>query len=172
MFASPLAMADAVPELAEHLAAHVEGLDADVVAGAAEELVTDLEALAAEVEDVLAAVPEERRVLVTDHDVFAWFARDFGFAVVGTVIPGSSTADGVSGGALAALADTVRAEGVRAVFTSSTAPADLVETLADEAGVAVVALYAESLGAPGTEGDTYRGMVLTNAERIAAALAA
>jgi zinc/manganese transport system substrate-binding protein len=48
----------------------------------------------------------------------------------------------------------------------------VVDALADEVGdVAVVDLYSESLGEPGSGADTYAGMVRTNAERIAEALA-
>ena len=170
-FTSPLAVAEAVPGIADHLAEHVPGIDRAALDAAADALVADLDALADEVAELLDAVPAERRVLVTDHDVFAYFARDFDFEVVGTVIPGGSTADGVSGGDLAALARTIDERDVPAVFTDSSAPADLVETLADEAGIVVVPLFAESLGAPGSGAETYADLIRTDARRIADALA-
>ena len=58
------------------------------------------------------------------------------------------------------------------VDRSFASPEDLADALAREAGgVEVVALYSESLGEPGSEADTYAGLVRTNATRIAEALA-
>jgi ABC-type Zn uptake system ZnuABC Zn-binding protein ZnuA len=42
-------------------------------------------------ETQLATIPPERRVLVTNHDSFAYFAHEYGFEVLGTVIPAAST---------------------------------------------------------------------------------
>jgi zinc/manganese transport system substrate-binding protein len=116
-------------------------------------------------------VPDERRVLVTNHDVFAYFADRFAFDVVGVVIPGGATQGGASAADLQHLVEDVEAAGVEVVFTDATSSSDLAETLADEAGgLEVVPLLTESLAADGEEGDTYVGMVTVNADRIAAAL--
>jgi zinc/manganese transport system substrate-binding protein len=133
--------------------------------------VTELESLDAEVEAVLAAVPAEQRKLVTNHDVFAYFADRYGFTVVGTVIPAVTTQAEPGAGELDELAATIEAEGVPAVFADTSSPESLAETLAAEVGdIEVVQLYSESLGEPGSDGDTYLAMVRTNARRIAAAL--
>ena len=70
-------------------------------------------------DDVLAAVPAERRVLVTDHEVFGYFADRFDFEVVGTVIPSTTTDAAPSAADLDALAATIRDAGVPAIFTES-----------------------------------------------------
>lgn len=170
-FTDPVAVAEVVEALAVALPEQVPGLDADRLGRQADALVDELEALHDDLVATLAVVPAERRVLVTDHEVFDSFAARYDFEILATVIPAGSTSDGVSGGALAELARVVRSAGVTAVFTEQTASAELAETLADEVGdVEVVALNAETLGPDGSEADTYAGMMRSNAQRIADAL--
>lgn len=170
-FTDPLAVVEVVEALAESLPEQVADLDAGQLRQQADALVGDLEALHEELVATLADVPAERRVLVTDHGVFGSFAARYDFEILATVIPAGSTSDGVSGGALAQLADVLRSAGVTAVFTEQTASADLADTLAAEVGdVEVVALNAETLGPDGSEADTYAGMMRLNAQRIADAL--
>jgi zinc/manganese transport system substrate-binding protein len=170
-FTDPDRMADAVDGIVAFLADEVPALDTPEVAARAEAYQDDLRALAAEVDETLAAVPEARRVIVTNHDVFAYFADRFGFEVVGVVIPGGGTQGSASAAELQDLAEDVDAAGVEVVFTDATASSDLADTLADEAGgLEVVPLLTESLAPEGDEGDTYVGMVTVNAARIADAL--
>ena len=132
-----------------------------------------LEALDAEVEALVATVPPDDRLLVTNHEVFGYFADRYDFEVVGAIIPGGSTLAEPSAAELADLVRQIDERGVPAMFAETSSPTRLAEALAAEgADVEVVELYSESLGEPGSPGDTYLGMVRTNAERIAAALAA
>lgn len=170
-FTDPLAVAEVVDVLAEELAEQVPSLDATALRTQADALVADLEALHDELDATLAAVAADQRVLITDHDVLDSFADRYDFEFVATVIPAGSTSDGVSGGALAELAAQLRSTGVPAVFVEQTASSELADTLATEVGdVDVVPLYAESLGAEGSEADTYAAMMRLNAQRIADAL--
>jgi zinc/manganese transport system substrate-binding protein len=126
----------------------------------------------AEVEQILSAVPPERRKLVTNHEALAYFAARYGFEVVGTAIPSRSTAAESSAADLAALAEAIDANQVPAVFADVSAPDDLARALADEAQleVQVVQLLTETLAAPGEEGDDYLGLLQVDARRIAEAL--
>ncbi|MEM9609107.1 MAG: zinc ABC transporter substrate-binding protein [Actinomycetota bacterium] len=170
-FTSPVMMAGAVGGIAEFLGG-VDGIDAAALDAAAADYIAELEALDAQVAELAESIPEGNRVLITNHEVFAYFAADYDFEVVGTVIPSGSTTDGTSAGELAELAETIADEGVPAIFSDVTASTDLIDTLADEVGdIAVVELYTESLGEDGSDGATYITMVLTNAQRIAEALA-
>jgi zinc/manganese transport system substrate-binding protein len=132
----------------------------------------DLEALDAEVEAILAAVPPDRRKLVTNHNALGYFADRFGFQVVGVIIPGGATLAAPSPADLARLVEVMRAAGVRAVFAETTQSADLANALAAELGegVQVVSLFTGSLGEPGSGAETYLAMQRLNAERIATAL--
>jgi zinc/manganese transport system substrate-binding protein len=125
-----------------------------------------------QVREILDTVPDDRRVLITDHDAFGYLAAAYGFEIAGVVIPGGSTMAETSSQELAALVDVVDDEGVDAVFSNATLSSGLVDALTREVGssVEVVELFVDSLGPEGSGADTYSGMMLTNAERIAAAL--
>lgn len=171
-FSDPVLMAAAVEHLADELREHVPALATDAFAARVAAYLEDLDALVAEVDARLAPVPAEQRVLVTNHDVLGAFADRFGFEVVGVIVPGGSTLAEPGAADLAALAEAVRELGVPAVFADASAPRRLAEALAAEGtDVEVVELFTESLGEPGSGADTYLGMIRTNAERIAAALA-
>lgn len=133
-----------------------------------EELLELDDRIAAEV----AAVPAERRLLVTTHDSLLYFANRYGFRIVGVMVPGGSTLAEPSAGDLADLIESVGLLDVGAIFADATRPSDLALALADEAGdsVAVVTLYTGSLGEPGSGADTYPSMLLLDAERIIGAL--
>jgi zinc/manganese transport system substrate-binding protein len=164
-------MAVAVDGIADFLIGTVDGVDADAIEANAAAYIAELEALDAEVEETLAAIPEERRLLVTNHDTFGYFADRYDFEVLGSIIPGGSTLASVSARDLSELASTISELGVPAVFAETTVSSQLADTLAGEAGdIEVVELFTDSLGDPDSEGATYVAMVRTNAERIAAAL--
>jgi zinc/manganese transport system substrate-binding protein len=156
--------------IADALAASTD-IDPDALNDAAEEYQAELVALDAEISGRLASVPAERRLLVTNHDAFGYFAASQGFEVVGTVLPAGSSLAEPSPSDLAALARQIDELGVPAIFTETTTSTDLARTLAAEAGgVPVVGLYADSLGPEGSDGDTYVAMMRTNAVRMAEAL--
>lgn len=168
-FTDPARMAVAAEGLTTCILDAVPELDAEEVRSTADAYVAQLEALDSGVEATLGAIPEENRVLITNHEVFGYFADRFGFEVVGTIIPSLSTQAEASAADLADLAGSIEAEGVAAVFADTSSPDQLAEALAAEVGdVEVVELFSESLGADGAE--TYIVMVRTNAERISTAL--
>jgi zinc/manganese transport system substrate-binding protein len=165
-------MAAAVAGIAAFIEAEVDIADPAALNAAAQAYGAEIAAVDAEVAAMTETIPVERRVLVTNHEVFGYFADRFGFEVVGAVIPGGSTTDSASAGELAELAELIRSEGVPAIFADTSSSDELAQTLAGEVGdVAVVELYSESLGEPGSDGDTYLGMVRTNGQRITDALA-
>lgn len=114
----------------------------------------------AQVRELLLGVPADRRVLITDHDAFGYFADAYDFEVIGTVIPSGSTLVEPSSAELSALVDTINTAGVPAIFSNNADPTDLVDAVAEEAGtdVEVVELYVGSVGEAGSGADTYSGM--------------
>ena len=171
-FTDPARMALAADAIADFLVANVDGIDVDALSASAEAYVGELESLDSEVGEMLAAIDADDRVLLTNHEVFGYFADRYDFEVVGTVIPSGSTTDGASAQALAELAELIEDEGVPAIFADTSSSDELVQTLASEVGdIAVVELFSESLGADDSEGGTYLDMVRTNAQRIVDALA-
>ncbi|MGB8360629.1 MAG: metal ABC transporter substrate-binding protein [Acidimicrobiia bacterium] len=138
----------------------------------AESYVSRMRQLDAQIEDLIAAVPDSNRKLITNHDSLGYFAARYGFTVVGVVIPGGSTLAEPSSAELADLVTTIQEEGVPAIFAETTNASVLAEAVAAEAGrgIAVVELYTGSLGPSGSGADTLETMLLTDARLIADAL--
>lgn len=114
-------------------------------------------------------VPEERRLLVTSHDSFGYFAIRYGFKVVGVVLSTTTDVEPSPAG-LAELAEDVEELSVPAIFGETTVTERLAQAIAEEADVELVRLYSGSLGPAGGDTGTYISMVRTNVERIVAAL--
>ena len=97
---------------------NVDGIDADTVRANTDAYVAELNALDEELSVAFADLSDEQRVLVTNHEVFGYFADRYDFEVVGTVIPSGST-DGADAQALAELAEIIEDEGVPAIFADT-----------------------------------------------------
>ena len=165
----PVRMADAAGLIADRMT-EIDPGGGYVDRGAA--VAADLLAGDATIRGLLAAIPAERRLLVTNHESFGYFAERYGLTVVGVVIPGGSTLAEPSSAELAALVAVIRQWSVPAIFVETTQPTALAEAVAAEVGapVAVIELHTESLGAPGTPAATLAGMLIEDARLIASAL--
>ena len=165
----PLRVAQAAMLIAEALAAVEPSVDWMSQAEAYAATLTELDA---EIQDILAPIPDENRLLITNHDSLGYFADRYGFEVIGAVIPGGATLADPSSAALAALVEEIVEEGVKVIFAETVEPTALAEAVAAEAGagVGVVTLHTGSLGEPGTGTDNIVGMLRDNAIKIADAL--
>lgn len=134
--------------------------------------VTELEALDQSIREATQAIPEDQRKLVTTHDTFGYYAHAYDFVVVGTALNSLSTEGGdPPASEIAALVGQIQDEAVPAIFAENISNNDLMETIADEAGVTLAPpLYTDALGEPGSEGDTYIAMMTSNTDTIATAL--
>ena len=171
LWTDPARMAIGVEGLAAALT-ELDEIDAAALAEQADAYVSELTALDAEIEDMLAAIPDAQRVLITNHDSFAYFADRYDFDIVGTVIPSMTTAADASIRQLEELAALIVERDIPAVFAETTQSTELAESLTAEVGreVAVVQIYTGSVGEPGSGAETYIGMMRTNAELISSAL--
>ncbi len=86
----------------------------------------------------VAQVPEARRLLVTNHESFGYFADRYGFRVVGSIVPSVSSAASPSAQDLARLSDEVKATGAPAVFLETGSNPQLADQLSGETGIKVV----------------------------------
>jgi ABC-type Zn uptake system ZnuABC Zn-binding protein ZnuA len=116
----------------------------------------------------VATIPPANRKLVTFHDAFPYFARHFGFDLVGVVLPNVGQEPTASD--LAALVEKVKAAHIEAVFSEAQFNPKLAQTLADEAGISrvITTLYNDALGPP--PADSYPGMMRWNVQHIVEAL--
>jgi ABC-type Zn uptake system ZnuABC Zn-binding protein ZnuA/ABC-type Mn2+/Zn2+ transport system permease subunit len=126
--------------------------------------VMQLRGLDAELKRDFGAVPAARRKMVTDHDAFGYLAARYGITIVGAAIPSPSTAAQANGRETAELIDTIRREGVHAVFSEISVDSRLIRQIASETGAVVIPdLYGDTLGPPGSGAATYLGMMRHNA---------
>jgi ABC-type Zn uptake system ZnuABC Zn-binding protein ZnuA len=118
-------------------------------------------------------IPEDQRKLVTTHDTFGYYAHAYGFEVVGTALNSLSTEGGdPPASEIAELVTAIQDAGVPAIFAENISNSDLMEVIAEEAGVDLAPpLYTDALGEPGSDGDTYIRMMEYNTTTIATALA-
>lgn len=124
-----------------------------------------LAVLDAWIKDQFNAILPEKRILVTSHDAFNYFCRDYGFRNAAPV--GWSTGSEVGGGMTPErrkkVIDSIRGFGVKSVFVETSVNPKMVQEIAREAGVQVGGeLYSDSMGAAGTAGETYIGMMREN----------
>ena len=102
-----------------------EGLSKADPAGAAtyaknaEAYTAELKKLDDWIKEQVARVPVARRVLVTSHDCFGYFADRYGFKIVGTIVPSVSTDASPSARQIAQLIDRIRAAHAPAVFVEA-----------------------------------------------------
>ena len=119
------------------------------------------------VRDQVAAIPEPNRKIVTFHDAFPYYAREYGITIVGVAVP--APGQDPSAGDTAALVEAIRAAGVKAIFSEAQFPAKLIEQLAAETGTQVVAnLYDDSIGDPPVA--TFEAVVRWDTQRLVDAL--
>jgi ABC-type Zn uptake system ZnuABC Zn-binding protein ZnuA len=116
------------------------------------------------------SIPAERRLLVTNHEALGYFADQYGFAIVGTVIPSLSTGASTSAQEMAAVIEQIKSTGAPAIFLGDVENPNLANQIAAETGIKVVEnLHLESLtdGAPAS---TYIEMMKFNVTQIVEAL--
>lgn len=134
----------------------------------------ELDSLHTQVAAAVAAIPADRRILITAHDAFGYFGRAYGIDVRG--LQGISTVSEYGVNDVSSLVRFVVERRIPAVFIESGIPPRSVESIiagSRQRGHAVREgglLYSDSLGGEGEPGATYVGMVRHNTETIVKAL--
>jgi len=106
-----------------------------------------------------ATIPRAARNLLTYHDAYAYFGRDYGWTIVGAIQPSDfeePTATDVAG-----LIGQVRAERVPAVFGSEVFPGPVLEQIGKESGATYVDVLRDDdlPGAPGEKRHSWAGLM-------------
>lgn len=118
-------------------------------------------------------IPPERRLMVTNHESFGYYADRYGLRIVGAILPGTSSLASPSANQLAGLIQAIQASQAPAIFLETGSNPELADQLAAETGVQIVTdLYTHSLSAPGGPAASYIEMMRYNTTRIMTALAA
>ncbi|MGD1949944.1 MAG: metal ABC transporter solute-binding protein, Zn/Mn family [Leptolyngbyaceae cyanobacterium] len=137
--------------------------NADMYTQNAEQLTAELQTLDAWIPEQIATIPEEQRRLITTHDAMSYYAQAYGLTVEGTLL-GVSTEDEPTAAKINELATSIRDKAIPIIFAELTADDRVLKTVADESGVVISeqVLLADGLGAEGTPGDSYTGMLVYN----------
>lgn len=149
-------------------AADPEG--AQIYRANADAYLAKLDALDAEIQQAITAVPKERRRVVSTHDAFGYFAARYGVEFIAP--QGVSTEAEVSARDVARIIDAVRAHKVGAVFIENVADPRLAKRIASETGARMGGtLYSDALSDAKGDGATYIDMMRHNVKELAKALA-
>ncbi len=131
--------------------------------------VAEIEALDQQIRAMVAALPDDARTIVTSHDAFQYFGRDYQLRFLAP--QGLSTESEASARDVAQLIKLIRKENIYAVFVEGVADPRLVQQIASETGSVVGGkLYPGSLSDPGGPAGTYLDMMRHNAQTIVTAL--
>ena len=143
--------------------------NAETYAANAAAYADEIRAVADPIRAELAAIPEERRWLVTSEGAFSYLARDFGLNEL-YIWPINADQQGTPQ-QVRKVIDAVRERDIPAVFSESTVPADAAKQIARETGAAYGGvLYVDSLSEPDGPVPTYLDMLRVTSETIAKAL--
>ncbi|MEM9523356.1 MAG: metal ABC transporter substrate-binding protein [Pseudomonadota bacterium] len=133
--------------------------------------VAEIAALDTEIRALMAALPEDRRTIVTPHDAFQYFGRDYGLTFLAP--QGLSTESEASARDVARLIERIRDQGISAVFLENITDGRLLEQIANETGATIGGtLHPGALSGPDGPAPTYLDMMRHNATTIARALGA
>ncbi|PZW44052.1 manganese/zinc/iron transport system substrate-binding protein [Mesonia algae] len=122
----------------------------------------------------IATLPKDKRILITAHDAFNYFGKQYGFEVIG--LQGLSTATEAGVQDVQNLAKLIIEKQVKAIFIESSVPKRTIEALQEAVkaeGFDVKiggTLYSDALGNAETNEGNYIGMFQYNVNTIVKAL--
>src|SRR5262245_34473852 len=129
-----------------------------------------LDALEAEVKATIAAIPAERRKIITTHDAFGYFADAYGVAFIAP--QGVSTEAEVAARDVAKIVRQIRTQKIPAVFMENVTDPRLMKRIAEETGAKVGGrLYSDALSGAAGPAATYLDMMRHNLKELRGALA-
>jgi ABC-type Zn uptake system ZnuABC Zn-binding protein ZnuA len=132
----------------------------------------ELRSLLTYIDEQIGSIDPTDRVMVTNHDALGHFAVQYGFEIVGTILPALDSMSEPSAGELSQLVEQLTRADVCAIYTEHTASDRLAKATAAELdgceSVALIPLYTGALGPVGSQADSYIGMMRQNVEAIVA----
>jgi zinc/manganese transport system substrate-binding protein len=147
----------------------VDPADADFFRGRAGRYLADLDALDREVRAAIAQIPPERRKVISTHDAFGYFAKEYGIEFIAPL--GVSTETEPSARDIAGIISQIKAEKIPAVFLENISDDRLIRRIAAETGAKVGGiLYSDGLTDEKGSAPTYIDMVSHNIKALTSAL--
>ena len=128
-----------------------------------------LQALHESVKAAFAALPEDKRTLITSHDAFGYLGAAYGLTLLAP--EGTSSATEATAADVAAIIRQIREDKGSAVFMENISNPALIKQIASEGNVAVGGkLYSDALSGPDEPAPTYLKMMQYNADTITKAI--
>jgi zinc/manganese transport system substrate-binding protein len=125
--------------------------------------------LETEVKAAIAAIPEDKRTIITSHDAFGYFEHEYDLKFIAPV--GVSTEAEASAADVAKLVDQVKKDKASAIFVENISNPRLVEQIVNETGLKVGGtLYSDALSGQDGPASTYIDMFRYNVNTIKAAI--
>ncbi len=129
----------------------------------------EISALDAEVKAKIAAVPAQKRKVITTHDAFGYFSAAYGVAFMAP--EGISTESEASAADVAKLIEQIKSQNVSALFVENMSDPRLLEQIGRETGVKIGGkLYADALSEKNENAATYLDMFKNNISLLAPAM--
>jgi zinc/manganese transport system substrate-binding protein len=136
----------------------------------ARDYLAKLDALDQEISSAMNAIPEDRRIVITSHDAFAYLGKAYHITFVAP--EGVSTESEASAADVARIIRQIRQDKASALFVENISDPRLVDQIAAETGLKVGGeLYSDSLSEPGGRASTYIDLMRHNAKLLSAAMA-
>ena len=131
--------------------------------------IAEIEALHSQIKRMIASLPQNQRTVVTSHDAFQYFGRDYGLTFLAP--HGVSTDSEASAQDVAKLIEQMRTKQIKAVFIENITDPRLLQQIANETGAILGGtLYPGALSEPNGPAPTYLKMLHHNAITLTRAL--
>ena len=155
-------MAKAYAQVVRDVLSRRDPDNADTYAANFDAFAAKVDALDAAMRSAVETIPVGQRKLVTYHDAYAYFAKHYGFTVIGALQP--SSFDEPTPKEIADLIDQITSEGVTAIFGSEVFPSPVLEQIGAETGVRYVDVLRDDdlIGAPGGPEHSWLGLMRFN----------
>lgn len=133
--------------------------------------INDLTNLHTDILKKVSTIENEKRILVTDHASFGYFARDYDFTIKGTLLPGFSSNSDTTSKEIINLIKLINEEKIPAIFVGETSGNDIIklsDNIQAETGstLKIIPLKTGSLDPAGTGADTYIKYMQYNTDQI------
>jgi len=143
--------------------------DADYFREHARRYLANLDALDRDVRAAITQIPPERRKVISTHDAFGYFAKEYGIEFIAPL--GVSTETEPSARDIAGIIGQIKAEKIPAVFLENITDERLIRRIAAETGAKVGGtLYSDGLTDEKGPAPTYIDMVRHNIKALTGAL--
>ena len=134
-----------------------------------EEFAARFEELDAGIEAVTASIPEENRQLYSYHNSFGYFARRYGYTILGSVQPHDFSEPSAQD--VAEVIELLREQKLPAIFGSTFSPSPILEQISRETGIPIFRIDDDALpGDPGDLEHSFFNMRVQNMKKMSEAL--